>query len=140
MSMPASATLATAAVAPKTLIRSPSFIGFSFQQIVGIPGDSDLDGIMAVSLGRSLTAVKLKLEICEAPSMVTGERKRQTEIVFSVGCQCLTNAVIDYIDLGEGTSAVSGQTCSVAMEEIKSQDWLEKAYKPEVKKQWDKLY
>ena len=26
------------------------------------------------------------------------------------------------------------------MEEIKSQDWLEKVYKPEIKSKWDKLY
>ena len=83
--MLASATLATAAVAPITLIRSPGFIGFSFQQIpflgvVGLPGNTDLGGIMAASLGRSLTAVKLKFEICEAYSMVTGERKQAADL------------------------------------------------------------
>jgi 4-oxalocrotonate tautomerase len=32
------------------------------------------------------------------------------------------------------------ESVSVAMEEIKSQDWLEKVYKPDVKNKWDKLY
>jgi len=35
---------------------------------------------MAASLGRSLTAVKLKFEICEAYSMVTGERKQAADL------------------------------------------------------------
>jgi 4-oxalocrotonate tautomerase len=32
------------------------------------------------------------------------------------------------------------ESVSVAMEEIKSQDWLEKVYKPDIKDKWDKLY
>jgi len=32
------------------------------------------------------------------------------------------------------------ESVSVAMEEVKSQDWKEKVYKPDIKKNWDKLY
>jgi len=32
------------------------------------------------------------------------------------------------------------ESVSVALEEIGSQDWLEKVYKPDIKKQWNKLY
>jgi len=29
---------------------------------------------------------------------------------------------------------------SVAMEEVKSQDWVEKVYKPDIQNKWDTLY
>jgi 4-oxalocrotonate tautomerase len=29
---------------------------------------------------------------------------------------------------------------SVAMEEVKSQDWVEKVYVPDIKQKWDELY
>jgi len=32
------------------------------------------------------------------------------------------------------------ESVSVAMEEVKSQDWKEKVYKPDIQKNWDKLY
>ena len=32
------------------------------------------------------------------------------------------------------------ESVSVAMEEIESQDWVEKVYKPEIKNNWNKLY
>ena len=32
------------------------------------------------------------------------------------------------------------ESVSVAMEEVKSQDWVEKVYRPDVKGKWDKLY
>ncbi|MBV8438602.1 MAG: tautomerase family protein [Silvibacterium sp.] len=32
------------------------------------------------------------------------------------------------------------ESVSVAIEEVKPQDWTEKVYKPEIQGQWDKLY
>jgi len=32
------------------------------------------------------------------------------------------------------------ESVSVAMEEVKSQDWVEAVYKPDIKGNWDKLY
>jgi 4-oxalocrotonate tautomerase len=32
------------------------------------------------------------------------------------------------------------ESVSVAMEEVKSQDWLEKVYTPDIENKWDKLY
>ena len=32
------------------------------------------------------------------------------------------------------------ESVSVAMEEVKSQDWVEKVYKPDIKENWDSLY
>ena len=32
------------------------------------------------------------------------------------------------------------ESISVAMEEVKSQEWKEKVYKPDIQKNWDKLY
>ena len=32
------------------------------------------------------------------------------------------------------------ESVSVAMEEVKSQDWVEKVYKPDIQNKWDKLY
>jgi len=41
--------------------------------------------------------------------------------------------VMDILHYGE-------ESVSVAMEEVKSQDWKEKVYKPDIQKNWDKLY
>jgi len=32
------------------------------------------------------------------------------------------------------------ESVSVALEEVKSQDWAEKVYKPDIQNNWDKLY
>ncbi|MGH9685560.1 MAG: tautomerase family protein [Candidatus Acidiferrales bacterium] len=32
------------------------------------------------------------------------------------------------------------ESVSVAMEEVKSQDWLQKVYKPDIQNKWDTLY
>ena len=32
------------------------------------------------------------------------------------------------------------ESVSVAMEEVKSNEWIEKVYQPDIKKIWDKLY
>jgi len=39
-----------------------------------------------------------------------------------------------------GLVAVPRQSVSVAMEEVKSQHWVETVYKPDIKANWDKLY
>ena len=41
--------------------------------------------------------------------------------------------VMDILHYGE-------ESVSVAMEEVKSQDWVEAVYKPDIKANWDKLY
>jgi len=41
--------------------------------------------------------------------------------------------VMDILHYGE-------ESVSVAIEEVKSQDWVEKVYKPDIRNQWDKLY
>lgn len=41
--------------------------------------------------------------------------------------------VIDILHYGE-------ESVSVALEEVKSQDWTEKVFKPDIKNKWDKLY
>ena len=41
--------------------------------------------------------------------------------------------VMDVLDYGE-------ESVSVGFEEIRSKDWEEKVYKPDVKDKWDKLY
>ena len=41
--------------------------------------------------------------------------------------------VMGVFDCGE-------ESVSVAFEEIKSQDWKEKVYKPDIQDKWDKLY
>jgi 4-oxalocrotonate tautomerase len=50
---------------------------------------------------------------------------------------CLAEAiakyVMDILHYGE-------ESVSVAMEEVKSQDWVEKVYKPDIKDKWEKLY
>lgn len=45
----------------------------------------------------------------------------------------ITKDVVDVLDYGE-------ESVSVAMEEIKPRDWLEKVYKPDIQKKWDTLY
>jgi len=47
--------------------------------------------------------------------------------------EAITKDVMEILHYGD-------KSVSVAMEEIKSQDWLEKVYKPEIKSKWDKLY
>ena len=32
------------------------------------------------------------------------------------------------------------ESVSIAMEEVQSQDWAEKVYKPDIQNKWDKLY
>jgi 4-oxalocrotonate tautomerase len=41
--------------------------------------------------------------------------------------------IIDVLNYGE-------ESVSVGFEEIKSQDWKEKVYKPDIQDKWDKLY
>ena len=41
--------------------------------------------------------------------------------------------VMDILHYGE-------ESMSVAIEEVKSQDWVEKVYKPDIRNQWDNLY
>jgi 4-oxalocrotonate tautomerase len=45
----------------------------------------------------------------------------------------ITKNVMDILHYGE-------ESVSVALEEVKSQDWLETIYKPDIKGKWDKLY
>jgi 4-oxalocrotonate tautomerase len=45
----------------------------------------------------------------------------------------ITKDVMDILNYGE-------ESVSVALDEIKSTDWLEKVYKPDVKNKWGKLY
>ena len=47
--------------------------------------------------------------------------------------EAITKDVMNILDYGE-------ESVSVAMEEVTSQDWVEKVYKPEVKNKWDNLY
>ena len=47
--------------------------------------------------------------------------------------EAITKDVMEILHCGD-------ESVSVAKEEIKSQDWLEKVYKPEIKSKWDKLY
>ena len=47
--------------------------------------------------------------------------------------EAITKNVMEILHYGE-------ESVSVAMEEVNSQDWVEKVYKPEVKNKWDKLY
>src|SRR5207302_5372905 len=47
--------------------------------------------------------------------------------------EAITKEVMEILHYGE-------ESVSVAMEEIKSKDWVEKVYKPEVKNKWDTLY
>ena len=47
--------------------------------------------------------------------------------------QAIAKDVMDILHYGE-------ESVSVAMEEVKSQDWKEKVHKPDIQKNWDKLY
>ena len=47
--------------------------------------------------------------------------------------EAITKEVMDILHYGE-------ESVSVAMEEVKSQDWVEKVYVPDVRDKWDKLY
>jgi len=47
--------------------------------------------------------------------------------------QAIAKDIMDILHYGE-------ESVSVAMEEVKSQDWKEKVYKPDIQKNWDKLY
>jgi 4-oxalocrotonate tautomerase len=45
----------------------------------------------------------------------------------------ITKSVMSILNYGE-------ESVSVAMEEVKPQDWAEKVYKPDIENKWDKLY
>jgi len=45
----------------------------------------------------------------------------------------ITKNVMDILQYGE-------ESVSVAMEEVKPQDWVERVYKPDIKRNLDKLY
>jgi 4-oxalocrotonate tautomerase len=45
----------------------------------------------------------------------------------------ITKNVMDILHYGD-------DSVSVAMEEVKSQDWVEKVYKPDIQNKWDTLY
>lgn len=47
--------------------------------------------------------------------------------------EAINRDVMDILHYGD-------ESVSVAMEEVKSQDWMERVYKPDVKGNWDKLY
>lgn len=47
--------------------------------------------------------------------------------------EAITKDVMDILHYGK-------ESVSVAMEEVKPQDWVEKVYVPDVKDKWDKLY
>jgi 4-oxalocrotonate tautomerase len=47
--------------------------------------------------------------------------------------EAITKGVMDILHYGE-------ESVSVAMEEVKSQDWVEQVYKSDIKNKWDKLY
>ena len=47
--------------------------------------------------------------------------------------QAIAKDVMDNLHYGE-------ESISVAMEEVRSQEWKEKVYKPDIQKNWDKLY
>jgi 4-oxalocrotonate tautomerase len=47
--------------------------------------------------------------------------------------EAIIKNVMDILHYGE-------ESVSVAMEEVKSQDWIEKVYRPDIRNQWDKLY
>ena len=47
--------------------------------------------------------------------------------------EAITKDVMEILHYGE-------ESVSVAMEEVKSKDWVEKVYKPDVKNKWDRLY
>jgi 4-oxalocrotonate tautomerase len=45
----------------------------------------------------------------------------------------VTRDVMDILNYGE-------ESVSVAMEEVKARDWLEKVYKPDIQSKWDNVY
>jgi 4-oxalocrotonate tautomerase len=47
--------------------------------------------------------------------------------------EAITRDVMEILDYGD-------ESVSVALEEVKSQDWLEKVCKPDIKSKWNKLY
>lgn len=47
--------------------------------------------------------------------------------------EAITKDVMDILRYGE-------ESVSVAMEEVKSQDWVEKVFKPDIQNKWDRLY
>ena len=47
--------------------------------------------------------------------------------------EAITKDVMEILHYGD-------ESVSVAMEEVKSQDWVETVYKPDIKGNWDKLY
>ena len=47
--------------------------------------------------------------------------------------EAITRDVMDILHYGD-------ESVSVAVEEIKSEDWLERVYKPDIKNRWDNLY
>ena len=47
--------------------------------------------------------------------------------------EAIAKDVMDILHYGE-------ESVSVALEEVKSQDWVEKVFKPDIKSKWGKLY
>ena len=47
--------------------------------------------------------------------------------------EAITKDVMDILHYGD-------ESVSVAIEEVKSQDWVQKGYKPDIQNKWDKLY
>lgn len=47
--------------------------------------------------------------------------------------EAITKDVMEIFHYGE-------ESVSVAMEEVKSQDWVQQVYKPDIRNEWDKLY
>ena len=58
-----------------------------------------------------------------------GKSERQKTLL----AEAITKGVVDILHYGE-------ESVSVAMEEVKPQDWLEKVYKPDVKSKLGELY
>ena len=56
------------------------------------------------------------------------QQQQQTRLA-----EAITKNVTESLHYGD-------ESVSVAMEEIKSRDWLEKVYKPDIKSKWEKLY
>ena len=47
--------------------------------------------------------------------------------------EAITKDVMDILRYGD-------ESVSVAMEEVKPQDWVEKVFKPDMQNKWDRLY
>ena len=47
--------------------------------------------------------------------------------------EAITKDVMAILHYGE-------ESVSIAMEEVQSQDWAEKVYKPDIQNKWDRLY